>query len=94
MLVFAALIGVQIATGRSAYRYSTVSQGLLYCAYGIFCFLINQNLRRTRQVRTLAIILSVYGFVVAAFALIQSISSNGKLYWLRIPRQVGYMVPT
>jgi len=91
MLVFAALIGVQIAAGRSAYRYSTVSQGLLYCAYGIFCFLINQNLRRTRQVRTLAIILSVYGFVVAAFALIQSISSNGKLYWLRIPQQGGWI---
>src|SRR5439155_680356 len=72
-------------------RISTVSQGLLYCAYGIFCFLINQNLRRTRQVRTLAIILSVYGFVVAAFALIQSISSNGKLYWLRIPQQGGWI---
>src|SRR5437016_8259600 len=94
MLVFAALIGVQIAAGRSAYRYSTVSQGLLYCGYGIFCFLINQNLRRTRQVRTLAITLSVYGFVVAAFALIQSISSNGKLYWLRIPRQGGWIYGT
>ena len=53
MLVFALLIGLQLATGRTAYRYETFSTGLLYCAYGMLCFLVVQVLRRTSQVQAL-----------------------------------------
>ena len=61
----------------------------------LLCFLAAQTLLRGSQARTLALIFSVYGAVVAGFALIQGISSNGKLYWLRQPRmEAGSMVPT
>jgi O-antigen ligase len=42
-------------------------------------------------VKTLAIVVPVYGFAVAMFALIQSMSSNDKLYWLRTPRSGGWI---
>jgi O-antigen ligase len=91
MLVFAALIVLQLATGASAYRYHTFSSGLLYCDYGLLCFLVVQCLRRTTQIKTLAFLFSGYGFVLAMFALVQSITSNGKLYWLRTPHFGGWI---
>ncbi len=83
MSVFAGLILLQLATGRTAYRAETFSAALLYCAYGLLCFLVVQCLRRTSQVKALAWGFSGYGLTVAIFALMQSIASNGKLYWLR-----------
>jgi O-antigen ligase len=91
MLIFAALVVLQVVTGRSAYRYETLSSALLYCTYGLLCFLAVQCLRRTSQVKTLAIVVPAYGFAVAMFALIQSMSSNDKLYWLRSPRSGGWI---
>ena len=89
MLVFAALIGLQLVTGATAYRYQTFSGALLYCAYGVFCFLVVQCLRSTTQIKTLAFIFSAYGLGLAMFALVQSMTSTGKLYWLRTPRFGG-----
>jgi O-antigen ligase len=91
MLAFGALIALQIVIGSTAYRWATSSSALLYCAYGVICFLVVQSLRRTRQVRRLAWAFSVYGFAVASFALVQSMSANGKLYWLRTPRSGGWI---
>ena len=91
MLVFAALILLQLVTGATAYRYHTFSSALLYCAYGLFCFLVVQCLRRSSQIKTLALVFSAYGFMVAMFAVLQSITSNGKLYWLRTPRFGGWI---
>lgn len=91
MLAFGVLIALQIVTGSTAYRWVTSSSALLYCSYGTICFLVAQSLRRTRQVRTLAWASSVYGFVVASFAIVQSMSANGKLYWLRTPRSGGWI---
>jgi len=91
ILAFAALILLQWTAGLTAYRYATRSQAVLYCAYGLLCFVVVQGLRRTRQVRALAITLSVYGSALALFALVQSLISNGKLYWLRTPRFGGWI---
>ncbi len=91
MLVFALCIAFQLLTGRTAYRYQTLSAALLYCAYGIFCFLVVQVLRRTAQIRALAVTFSVYGFMLASFALLQGLSSTTKLYWLRTPRTGGWI---
>jgi O-antigen ligase len=91
MLFFAALVALQLAAGRTAYRYETISHALLYCAYGLLCFLAVQCLRRTSQLKTLTIVISTYGVGVAIFAIVQSMSSNGKLYWLRTPRSGGWI---
>jgi O-antigen ligase len=91
MLVFALLIALQLATSRTAYRQETASAGLLYCAYGILCFLVIQVLRRTSQIQAATAMLTVYGFLLAGFALLQSLSSTSKLYWLRTPRSGGWI---
>jgi O-antigen ligase len=83
MLGFLMLILLQLAAGRSAYAHATFSALQLCVAYGCICFLITQTLTQTTQVRRICAVLTSYGTLVAAFAVLQSLTSNGKLYWLR-----------
>jgi O-antigen ligase len=91
MAAFIALICIQLIPGMSAYRHATYSSLLLYIAYALACFLITQSLTRTRHLRVITTALIVYGSVVAVFAVLQSLSSTGKLYWLRTPRSGGWI---
>jgi O-antigen ligase len=81
MAGFGVLILLQIVLGASAYRHDTISGALLYCAYGMLCFLAGQTLLRSSQARKIAVLLGLYGSLISAFALVYSLSSNGKLYW-------------
>ena len=91
MGAFGLLIVIQMAFRTAAYQHETVSAALTYGAYGILCFVSAQTLLRSSQARKLGVILSIYGSVLAAFALVQGISSNGRLYWLRQPRMGGWI---
>lgn len=91
MGVFGLLIVSQLAFRMSAYPHDTVSLALLYFSYAILCFLAAQTLLRGSQARSLAFVFSLYGAALAGFALIQGISSNGKLYWIRQPRMGGWI---
>ncbi len=91
MLGFALCVVVQLATGHTAYRYATSSLALLYCAYGLLCFLALQALRRTAHIRAVTLMFSIYGFFLAAFALLQGLSETNRLYWLRMPRSGGWI---
>lgn len=86
MLAFAALAAFQCISGRTAYRSASIHQFMLYASYGLICFVITQCLAARRQIRVAAFMISIYGFCVALFALLQSISSNGKIYWVRAIR--------
>jgi len=91
MAAFGILIVLQVALGISAYRHDTIAGGMLYCAYAMLCFLATQTLIRSSQARRIAMILAIYGFSMAALALVQGISPNGKLFWLRTPRLGGWI---
>lgn len=91
MLAFACLIVMQIVLGTSVYRHESIAQFMLYCAYGMLCFLATQTLVRSSQARKIAIVLAAYGAAIAIFALIQGVAPNGKLYWLRLPRWGGWI---
>jgi len=91
MAVFGALILAQIVLRKSAYSHDTVSGAMLYCAYGMLCFLASQTMLRSSQARKIGIILATYGAIVAAFALLQGVAPNGKLFWLRQPRLGGWI---
>jgi O-antigen ligase len=91
MAAFAALVLFQIVFRLSAYTHDTVSGALLYCAYGMLCFLASQTLVRSSQARKIAVALAAFGFLVAMLALLQGIAPNGKLYWLRQPRLGGWI---
>ena len=91
MTGFGILILFQIVFRASAYPHDTVSGAMLYGAYGMLCFLSGQTVLRSAQARNLAVILAVYGFALAAFALLQGIAPNGKLYWVRQPHHGGWI---
>jgi O-antigen ligase len=91
MLAFAGIILVQLGFGLSAYRHATSTGLLLYVAYGLICFLITQTLTRTRQLRRIATAVVIYGTGVAMFAILQSLSSAGKIYWFRTLQLRGWI---
>jgi hypothetical protein len=91
MVGFGILVILQIATRSSAYSHDTLSGGLLYGAYAMLCFLSSQTLLRSAQARRLAVIFSIYGFTLAALALLQGVAPNGKLLWIRQPRLGGWI---
>jgi O-antigen ligase len=91
MGVFGLLIISQLVFRRSAYPHDSETLALLYFSYGLLCFLAAQTLVRGSQARTLALIFSLYGAALASFALIQGISANGRLYWIREPRNGGWI---
>jgi|HubBroStandDraft_6_1064221.scaffolds.fasta_scaffold00065_31 O-antigen ligase len=91
MGVFGLLIISQLVFRRSAYPHDTASLALLYVSYALLCFLAGQTLVRGSQARSLALVFLLYGAALAGFSLIQGISSNDKLYWLRQPRMGGWI---
>ncbi len=90
MAAFAGLALLQILTGRTAYRYLTLRELQLYCAYGLLCFLAVQCLRKTSQLNLVAVSAIVLGAGIAILALLQSLSSPGELYWFRVPAAGGW----
>jgi O-antigen ligase len=91
MGAFGLLILSQLVFGRSAYPHDSIVMALKYFAYALLCFLAGQTLIRGSQARSLAKIFSWYGAALATFALIYGVSSNGKLYWWRLPRNGGWV---
>jgi O-antigen ligase len=91
MSAFGIVILVQICFHKSAYLHDTISEAMLYVAYAILCFLSSQVLIRSSQARKLAVLLGLYGSVVAVVSLLQGIAPNGKLYWVRQPRLGGWI---
>jgi O-antigen ligase len=91
MLAFAGLLAIQLLPGRSAYWHATYVQMLRFIAYGMICFLLTQTLTDTRQLRKIGSAFTIFGAGVAAFAVLENLSSPHKLYWLRTPRQGGWI---
>lgn len=91
MLFFAAVVGLQVVLGATAYGYATASVALLYIAYGALCFVALQVLETTTARTKFSRLFTIFGFALALFALIQGLTSNGKLYWLRTPRFGGWI---
>jgi hypothetical protein len=89
--LFAALVGVQLLSGRTAYWYVTWQSALLWASYGMIFFVATQCLRRTVWIRTFALFFTSFGFFVALFAIIQQLTWNGNLYWV-VPNRSGGMV--
>jgi O-antigen ligase len=91
MAAFGLLIVAQLVFHVTAYPHDTITLALQYLCYGMLCFLAGQTLLRGAQARSLALIFSIYGAALAGFALLQGISSNGRLYWIRLPRSGGWI---
>jgi O-antigen ligase len=91
ILLFAAVVGTQLLFGRTAYWYVTWKKALLWGSYGLIFFASTQVLRRTLRIRTFALFLTGFGFLVALFAMVQQFTWNGKLYWVVANRNGGWV---
>jgi len=89
MAVFFLLAVAQWLIGTTAYRHVTYTHLLLYAAYGMLAFVASQSVRRSSHFDWLAKIVTVYGAVMASFAVLQGIAPNGKLYWIWASAQSG-----
>jgi len=92
MVLFAGIVLAQMAMGSSAYPWATRAEAELYAAYAALFFLAVQVLDPAaagRRLLDFALILTVFGFALSVFAIIQDFTFNGKLYWSRTPRFGG-----
>src|SRR6266480_534406 len=79
VVLFGLIIAVQVAFGLSAYVHVTRVELWKYAAYGSLFVLANQC--QPAAAHRLLTILAAFGFMVALFALVQDLTSNGNIYW-------------
>ncbi len=84
-VLFFGLILTQLALRRTAYGYVTKYEALQYVAYGITLFIAAESVREEATRKRFAQIMSVFGVIYALFALIQTLNSNGKIFWVHSP---------
>lgn len=87
--LFAVVIGVQRALHIYSYGFKFSSETLDYIAYAIVLFLVVQVFWLSRHLRHLVLVLMVFGSLFAAFAVLQALTSTGKIYWLIQPRYLS-----
>ena len=87
--LFFGLILAQIVLRRSAYGYATKYEALQYVAYGIVLLIAADSVKDKDSRKIFAIVIVVFGALYALFALIQELTSNGKIFWIHSPRFAG-----
>jgi O-antigen ligase len=73
----------------SLYPYLTKMELLRFSSYLILLFLMTQSFRTPRQWRIFTWFLVLFGFAVALFGVLQDLTRNGKLYWVKQMRYGG-----
>lgn len=86
---FAGIVVIQLLLNLTASAYSTRVEFLRLCAYGILLFLAVQAYRTLEDWRGFVWFLLSLGFVVSVFGILQHLTFNGKLYWVREMRYGG-----
>ncbi len=83
------IVLIQWLSGLSVYPYLTKVEFLKLAAYIVLVFLAVQSFRNSKQMRPLIWFLVIFGFAVALFGIVQFLTFNDKLYWLRPLRYGG-----
>lgn len=83
MVGLVALALAQWVTGLTVYGYVTKLATMRLAAESILMFLTIQAFRTPREWKKLVWFLISLAFVVSIFAIVQNLTWNGKLYWLR-----------
>jgi O-antigen ligase len=91
VIAFGAVTILQLFIGSTAYRNATESRLFLYAAFGMLAFLLAQTVEEQQRLRLLAATLIMYGASMSVFALLQGFTSGGKLYWIRVPSDGGWI---
>jgi O-antigen ligase len=86
LVAFALVAVLQVVFHLTASRYFTRIELQLLATYLIVVFLMSQAYSRTRHWRGYFWFLMSLGFVVSIFGILQYLTNNGKLYWVRTMR--------
>jgi O-antigen ligase len=89
LCVFALVVLAQLAFHLTASTYDTRVEFQILLTYLIILFLISQAYTRTHHWRGYIWFLMSLGFFVSIFGILQYLTFNGKLYWLRVMRYGG-----
>ena len=92
IFLFFGLILAQIALRRSAYGYVTKYETLQYVSYGIVLLIAAECVREEDTRKLFAQVMSVFGALYALFSVVQSLSSNGKIFWVYSPKFPSGMI--
>jgi len=88
-VAFFSLVIAQLALRTSSYAYVTKYEALQYFSYGIVLFIAAECIREETDRRNFAVTLIGFGALYAFFALAQSLTSEGKFFWVYTPRFHG-----
>lgn len=80
--IFAALVLIQFVSGVTSYRYATLENGLDLIPLGVIVLLAGEIFTRRHRLQQGVMALSLFGFAVALFAIVQDFSGNGSIYWI------------
>jgi O-antigen ligase len=83
LLGFAAVVGSQILLQVPRYRYGTIAAAEFSVMYGLAFFLAIQIFSGDKKLERVLEVLSVFGFLLALFGIIQHFAGNGNIYWFR-----------
>lgn len=78
--VFFGFVVLQFLSGLTSYRYATLTEALDLIPCGILIFLAGESLSRRRRLHQFALVMAVFGFAVALFAMFQDFSGTDKIY--------------
>lgn len=74
---------VQLAFGQTAYVYATKTELLRLVAYLCLGFLAVQTIQVANELKTFLWFMAMLGFCVSLFGIVQFLTRNGQLYWIR-----------
>lgn len=86
LLLFFMLVLAQLGLRTSAYRFGTFNEILKDVVYGIFFIVAAHCFRTEKRLRWFAMTFTIFGFLLALFALIQNLTGTHNLYWVRALR--------
>jgi len=89
LVAFALVVLLQLVTRSTVSSYHTRTELQLLIAYVLVFFLMSQAFTNTSDWRGLVWFLMVLGFFVSIFGILQQLTFNGKLYWIREMRYGG-----
>lgn len=90
-LLFACIIVAQLTFHTSAVGFLTRQESLKYVAYALLLFVATQAVRSEADYRRFAAVAIAFGLAVALFAIVQNLTSNGRVYWLYKPQSASYL---
>jgi O-antigen ligase len=81
-VLFFGLILAQVVLRQSAYGYVTEYEVLKYVSYGILLLIAAESVREEHARKMFGQVMIVFGALYAFFALAQSLTANGRIFWV------------